>query len=232
VDDGKRGLENALRANPLDVKEQYERQTKGLGFNENTVKRIFQLMGWQVRKRTIGFRPHVQALPSGATAPNERWPTDMSRVWAGRDGWATLALVIGCHTRELLGWDLSRSGRTSTASSALLHALIARFGTLGRAPKPFLLRSDNGLVFTSRDYTALVRSYGLRQEFITPHCPQQNGMVERDPHAQGAMRAPPLLRNPAVCRPCHCRLDSVLQPSTVTPSAEDEKPAEAFALAA
>ncbi|UEB22254.1 integrase core domain-containing protein [Bordetella holmesii] len=21
--------------------------------------------------------------------------------------------------------------------------------------------------------------YGLRQEFITPHCPQQNGMVER-----------------------------------------------------
>jgi putative transposase len=45
--------------------------------------------------------------------------------------------------------------------------------------EPFLLRSDNGLVFTSRSYTALVRSYGLKQEFITPHCPQQNGMVER-----------------------------------------------------
>jgi putative transposase len=25
----------------------------------------------------------------------------------------------------------------------------------------------------------MVRSYGLRQEFITPHCPQQNGMIER-----------------------------------------------------
>jgi putative transposase len=35
------------------------------------------------------------------------------------------------------------------------------------------------LVFTSRHFTALVRSYGLKQEFITPHCPQQNGMVER-----------------------------------------------------
>lgn len=34
-----------------------------------------------------------------------------------------------------------------------------------------------GLVFTSRHYTRLVRGYGLRQEFITPHCPQQNGMV-------------------------------------------------------
>ena len=78
-----------------------------------------------------------------------------------------------------MGWHLSLSGRATTASSALEHALIARFGTLGRVPAPFLLRSDNGLVFTSRNYTALVHSYGLRQEFITPHCPQQNGMVER-----------------------------------------------------
>lgn len=30
VDDGKRGMENALRANPLDLKEQYERQIKNL----------------------------------------------------------------------------------------------------------------------------------------------------------------------------------------------------------
>ncbi|MDO4905502.1 MAG: integrase core domain-containing protein [Lautropia sp.] len=42
-----------------------------------------------------------------------------------------------------------------------------------------MLRSDNGLVFTSRSYTALVRGYGLRQEFITPHSPEQNGMIER-----------------------------------------------------
>jgi putative transposase len=57
--------------------------------------------------------------------------------------------------------------------------LIARFGSLGRVDRSFLLRSDNGLVFTSRTYTRIVRSYGLRQEFITPHCPQQNGMIER-----------------------------------------------------
>ena len=150
-----------------------------LGFNKNTVQRVFQLMGWQVRKRPIGFRPRIQALPSVASKPNERWSTDLCRVWAGRDGWATLALVIDCHTRELLGWHLSRSGKACTAGSALEHALIARFGTLGRVPAPFLLRSDNGLVFTSRSYTALARGYGLRQEFITPHCPQQNGMVER-----------------------------------------------------
>ena len=99
-------------------------------------------------------------------------------MWAGRDGWAVLALVIDCHTRELLGWHLSRSGKARMAESALEQALIAHYGTL-RVPVLFLLRSDNGLVFTSRSYTALVRSYGLQQEFITPHYLQQNGMVER-----------------------------------------------------
>lgn len=150
-----------------------------LGMNKNTVQRIFQLRGWQVRKRAIGFRPRIQALPSVATAPDQRWSTDLCRVWGGRDGWLTLALVMDCHTRQLLGWHLSRSGKASTAASALEQALISRYGSLGRVPTPFLLRSDNGLVFTSRNYTRLVRGYGLRQEFITPHCPQQNGMVER-----------------------------------------------------
>ncbi|MFZ9430059.1 MAG: IS3 family transposase [Burkholderiaceae bacterium] len=150
-----------------------------LAMNKNTVQRIFQLKGWQVRKRAIGHRPRIEALPSVAVQPNVRWATDLCRVWGGRDGWLSLALVIDCHTRELLGWHLSRSGKASTAQSALEQALITRFGTLGRVPTPFLLRSDNGLVFTSRNYTRLVRSYGLQQEFITPHCPQQNGMVER-----------------------------------------------------
>ena len=57
--------------------------------------------------------------------------------------------------------------------------MITRDGCLGRVTKPFLLRSDNGLVFTSRSYTALLKSYGLEQEFITPYSLEQNGMVER-----------------------------------------------------
>jgi len=143
------------------------------------VQWIFRLKGWQVRKRTVGMRPRIQAVPSVATVPNERWSTDIARIWAGRDGWASLALVIDCHTRGLLGWHLSRSGKASTASAALEHTLIARFGTLGRVEAPFLLRSDNGLVFTSRHFTALVRSYGLEQEFITPHCPRQTDVIEQ-----------------------------------------------------
>ncbi|HEU6455323.1 MAG TPA: IS3 family transposase [Roseateles sp.] len=150
-----------------------------LGMNKNTVQRIFQLEGWQVKKRAVGNRPRIEAKVSAAEKPDERWATDLCRVWGGRDGWLVLALVIDCYTRQLLGWHLSRSGKATTAAAALEQALISRFGSLGRVQSPFLLRSDNGLVFSSRRYTALVRSYGLQQEFITPYCPQQNGMVER-----------------------------------------------------
>lgn len=90
-----------------------------------------------------------------------------------------MALLIDCHSRELLGWHLLRSRKPKTAESALEQALIACFGTLGRVPAPLLLRLDNGLVFTSRSVTALIRGYGLRQEFITPRSPGQNGLVER-----------------------------------------------------
>jgi putative transposase len=77
-----------------------------LKFNKNTVHRIFQIRGWQVKQRPIGFRPRVQAMPSVAKSPDERWATDLCRVWTGRDGWASLAVVIDCYTREILGWHL------------------------------------------------------------------------------------------------------------------------------
>lgn len=45
---------------------------------------------------------------------------DMGRSW-----WVlTLALVIDCYTRQLLGWRPSRSGNASTAAAALEQALI------------------------------------------------------------------------------------------------------------
>lgn len=93
VEDAKRGMENSLRTNPLDIREQYEKQLKDL--QEAYGECMLEI---RVRKK---LRPS----------------------WSGR--------------------------------------------------------SDNGSVFTSRHFTALVRSYGLKQEFITPHCPQQNGMIER-----------------------------------------------------
>ena len=151
-----------------------------LGENKNTVQRVFQIKGWQVRKRKSGHRPRVQSLPSAASRPNERWATDMARVWCGeQDRWCALTLVMDCYTRELLGWRLSPTGNAKAAEAALEEALIHRYGILGRAQDELTIRSDNGLVFTSQRYTRTVSRYGLKQEFIRPQTPQQNGMVER-----------------------------------------------------
>ncbi|NWO09130.1 hypothetical protein HLV40_01670 [Chromohalobacter salexigens] len=40
------------------------------------------------------------------------------------------------------------------------------------------LRSDNGLVFSSRHYTGTVKAYGLTPAFTTPYTPEQDGLVE------------------------------------------------------
>lgn len=127
-----------------------------LGFIKNTVQRIFKLQGRQIREQSIGMCLRIQAVPSVAAAPNERWSTDLAWIWTGKDGWASLALVIDCLTRELLGWHLSRTGKATTANAALERELISIFGTLGKVENEILLRSDNGLVFASRHFTAMV----------------------------------------------------------------------------
>lgn len=43
-----------------------------LGENKHTELRIFQLKGWQVRKRRSGHRPRVRSLPSVTSRPHER----------------------------------------------------------------------------------------------------------------------------------------------------------------
>src|SRR5437868_1516312 len=48
-----------------------------LDFNKNTVQRVCQLKGWQVKKRPVGFRPRVEAKRSRAEQPNTRWATDL-----------------------------------------------------------------------------------------------------------------------------------------------------------
>ena len=61
-----------------------------LGFNKNTVQRIFQLKGWQVRKRPVGARPRIEALPSVASpmslGPLARQLTTPERAVVNRYG--------------------------------------------------------------------------------------------------------------------------------------------------
>jgi putative transposase len=82
----------------------YRRLACVLGENRKPIQRILQLKGWQVRKRPQGFRPRARRLPSVTSRPDERWATDLTHVWCGKDRRASLAVIIDCCTREILGW--------------------------------------------------------------------------------------------------------------------------------
>lgn len=147
--------------------------------NRKKVHRLMRIKGWTIRQRAAGKRPRVPGSKSIAPIPNQRWSTDIALVECGQDGWCAFVPVLDCCTREVLGWCLDRTARAQTAERALEEALIHRFGWTRGAPRGLALRHDNGLVFGSRLYRALARDYGLKQEYITPYTPQQNGLCER-----------------------------------------------------
>lgn len=60
-----------------------------------------------------------------------------------------------------------------------MHARIALFGALGRVAASVSSAFGQRSVFGSRNYIALVSSYGLRQEFITPYALQHNDIREK-----------------------------------------------------
>jgi len=151
----------------------------GLLVNRKAVYRILRHKGWFCHERRHTPRPRVRGLRSRAERSNERWAMDLTHVYCGKDGWAHLAAVIDCHDREIVGYEFSLQGSAKEAHRALEEACLSRLGTLRPEGETPVVRSDNGLIFQSRRFRAALRDYHLRQEFITPYTPEQNGMIER-----------------------------------------------------
>lgn len=152
---------------------------EGLPVNRKAVYRVLRLKGWFVHQRSITPRPRVQKRRSRAPRSDVRWAMDVTHIPCGGDGWGHLTAVIDCHDREIVGYEFALRGRAKEAERALEEACIHRFGTLRPRGETPVVRSDNGLIFQSRRFRRACRDYRLRQEFITPYTPQQNGMIER-----------------------------------------------------
>lgn len=155
------------------------RRKDGMLVNRKAVYRVLATKRWFVHQRVRTPRPRVQGRRSRAEASNQRWAMDVTHIPCGPDGWAHLAAVIDCHDREIVGYEFALRGRAREAERALEEACIRRFGTLRPSGKTPVIRSDNGLIFQSRRFRRACRDYRLRQEFITPYTPEQNGMIER-----------------------------------------------------
>ncbi len=114
-----------------------------------------------------------------ASRPNEIWATDLKYVWVGgRD------YFLGCcideysryivHHELLWGMD---GGSVSVAAQAALERLPKDAeGKLLASPA---IRSDKGSGYISRDFGAVLEEHELRHRRIKPHCPEENGVMER-----------------------------------------------------
>lgn len=112
-----------------------------------------------------GWRLHGRAATSAQKNKRERIGYDY--VHAAVDDHSRLAYVE-IHDDE--------KGPTCAAFLTRAAAFFASHG-IGRIERVI---TDNAFAYrNSRDFTAAVKALGAKQKFIKPHCPWQNGKVER-----------------------------------------------------
>jgi len=165
---------------------------KGIAVNKKKVQRINQIMGWQAqpyrppgrtkskREPDDPNRPVVNPKePVQVNKPNQRWSTDLTKIYIKGEGWANLIPVLDNCTRECLGWVFSRRGRAKEARDAIREAVINRFGSEQNVPDELELLTDNGSIFLARDFQNQMNEYGIDQTFTPYECPSANGLAER-----------------------------------------------------
>ena len=140
----------------------------GFVVNRKAVYRVLKQKGWFVHQRVSTPRPRVRGWTSQARRSNERWAMDVTHIPCGHDGWAHLAAVIDCHDREVIGYEFALRSRAKEAERAVEAACLARVGTLRPVGAP-VLRSDNGLIFQSRQFRQACRTIGSTRIHYAVH---------------------------------------------------------------
>lgn len=127
------------------------------------------------RRRNKRRREEVEK----AQRPNERWGTDLMYVRIGL-GQYYLVTFLDEYSRYLVHWELLSDMRGASVSLAAEKALQKeRISWEGSELSPPEIRSDNGSCYLSREFKVVLKDYGLTHQLIKPHCPEENGLVER-----------------------------------------------------
>jgi putative transposase len=114
-----------------------------------------------------------------ASRPNQIWATDIKYVWvSGRDYF--LVCFLDEYSRyivhhELL-WAIDGGSVSVAAQTALERLPRDAEGKLLTKPD---IRSDNGGCYISREFGAVLDEHELSHRRIKPHCPEENGLMER-----------------------------------------------------
>lgn len=138
-----------------------------------TLKAMKLVCPWQRRLKRI------KAESERATAPDQRWSTDLMYLQVGGQTYYFVAFLDEysraiVHHEILLGMD---SISVSNASQKAIEQLPKNEDGTPKA-KP-VIRSDNGSCYVSQEFRLVLKENGLTHHRITPHCPEENGLMER-----------------------------------------------------
>jgi len=123
----------------------------------NGIRGVPQRKRWQ--KKASGPRPtdirnHL-ARDFTATQSNVKWVTDITYIRT-TEGWLYLCAVLDLHTKQVVGWSMSRRQQRSLVLQAVLMALWQR-----DERTPVILHSDRGTQFTSDEYQRFLAGHNL-----------------------------------------------------------------------
>lgn len=145
--------------------------------SSSTVYRILREANLMCRQR--GRKKRYREEIEKATRPDERWGTDLMYVTLEGVNYYYLAFIDE-YSRYIVHWELLSNMEGHSVSVGGQKALE----TLPRDERGELLarpeiRSDNGSGFISKEFHGVLEHYGLTHVKIRPHCPEENGIMER-----------------------------------------------------
>jgi putative transposase len=106
------------------------------------------------------------------TAVNQLWVADLTCIRL-RGDFVYMAVLLDAFSRRVIGWELSRSLRSTFAVEALQQAIEAR------KPRPGLVHhSDRGVQYASVEYTDLLRKHGAVLSMSRAGNPYDNARCE------------------------------------------------------
>lgn len=77
-------------------------------------------------------------------------------------------------SRFYLGWYIFSSRPTGNDAAECLRDILARYEA-----RPFIIKSDRAKVFSCAQWLGVLARAGLTSHRIRPHCPQDQGVIER-----------------------------------------------------
>ncbi len=125
------------------------------------------ICGWKVKNK------RQRIYHDQPKSPDEKWQSDIRYVAVNNRKYYMITFIDE-HSRYVTHHEVMPSMDGNSVSLAALTAL----NKLKRKNKP-IIQTDNGSGYISHEFKTVLNKNGVGHHRIHPHCPEENGIVER-----------------------------------------------------